>query len=376
MMYYLLFVLAYTIIFGSLIKKVNIKESKARRIYCVSVFILLFLFAALRGENVGIDTTHRYRTFNNMKALGIMYVIEETSVEVGYAALSYLLSLIFTKAWMSEVVYAAIILGIHIWFYYRYSNSLPYALALFIIFNYSSTMNTTRQYLAISIVLIGVHYIIRKRWIPAVIALGAATLFHTSAIMTFALLPFAFERFTPNRKMFLALIPVSLAAIASYSGILELLLILLPRYRHYINSTFYGATSRVSIPWLVIYTALAVLIVLRYRKDEKRQRRLKSAAVEETQREFGIFAMMFLLYAVCDITSFFFKAIYRIMRYFYVGFTIVLPESAVALFKKNQMNRLLFAALFLAVALVIGYVEFTANKYRLFPYTFFWNAYY
>lgn len=390
-MLYLMTTIGLSVFLG-IVMPTDRKDSKTRKVYCVLMFLLLFGFAALRGESVGIDTTHRYLAYEQFSDLPVTswlsHVREGTiddlsldgSDELGNSALVLILSHICSKPWFGEMVYSAFILAVHMWFFYKYCEHLPLTVELFIVFNFSATMNTTRQYIAISFFLIALHFIIQRKPLWAILFVVAAYLFHTSALICLVFCILAFKKVRITKKTFAVMIPVSVVAILLYNRLLDLLLVWLPKYSHYLNMDFYGESSGLSLFWTALYVGVLALTLMFYPKPvDLPARTLAREEWTDRQKEeeaylqrFGVQAMTFLAFAVCDTVAAFLKAIYRIMRYFYSGFTILLPEMAMKLFKKNEINRVIMYMAFLVVGLLVGYVEFKANKYDIFPYRFFW----
>lgn len=390
-MLYLMTIIGLSVFLG-VVMPTDQKGSTARKAYCVIMFLVLFGFAALRGESVGIDTAHRYVAYEQYANMSVSAWIDSVrtgaisdlsldgSDELGNSALVLLLSHICEEPWFGEIIYSAFILIVHFWFFYNYCEQLPLTTELFIIFNFSATMNTTRQYMAISFFLIATHFIIKRKPIPALLFVVAAYLFHTSALICLVFCILAFRRIKLTKRAFAILIPVSIVAILTYNKLLDVLLVWFPKYSHYLNMDFYGESSGLSIFWVALYVVILALILHLYPKavnlpmDVLEPENVLTAQKEQDEKMqiFGVNALMFLAYAVCDTVASFLKAVYRIMRYFYSGFTIMLPDTVMKLFKKNEVNRVVMYFAFLATGLVVGYMEFKANKYDIFPYRFFW----
>ncbi len=369
-MYYLLGVLGISVFAGVLFPKINDKDSKERTGYCIIIFFLLFAFSGLRGSSVGIDTANRAATYYSALGMDYEHFSSYFSTETGYEVVYYLFNSLFDQPYAMEMCFSAFIIGTHIWFFKKYASELPLTVALFIIFNFSSTMNTTRQYLAISICLIAFHFIIQRKFVQSVITILIASLFHTSALICLLFCLLAFKKVTINKKMFLLMIPTAVLFVFLYSPITSLMMQLFPHYARYLKNSYFMSSSKISIPWILIYIAVCVLTVIKYSNEEK-GRTLNED--DNGNRPFAVMSVVYLAYVASDVSAFFIKILYRIMRYFYVGFTFVLPECVTSLISKDKKSRTLFYAIFTLIAVVVGYIEFSANKYKIFPYVFFWD---
>jgi hypothetical protein len=146
-----------------------------------------------------------------------------------------------------------------------------------------------------------------------------------------------------------------------------------PHYGRYVNNSWFMSSSGISLPWIGVYLLLVILIILKYQKVGSLDYYNKNVETDLEENAYGVLSITFLVYAATDITASFIKIIYRIMRYFYIGFTILLPEVATPLIKKNEKNRKILYFLFTLMAIGIAYFEFRSNKYRIFPYIFFWQ---
>ncbi len=374
-MYYLVAVLVLTIGSGIITPQINIPGSKARKHYCLFVFFLLFLFSALRGSSVGIDTGNRARSYSVIHDYSFDYFLSRIDAEYLYRIIIWLFTRISENPYLMEAFFAGVVLGVHVWFNYLYAKELPFALALFIIFNYSATMNTTRQYLAISLFLVALHYIIHKKLIKAVLIILLSSQFHTSAYLGLLFCLLALKKVYVNKRIFLLMIPAAVFAVISYSAITNLIMQIFPQYSRYLNDSFFMSSSRISIPWIALYVLISILLFFRFNAKEKEDKKLHLSYRNQNTDDnaFGVLSIVFLVYVASDISAFFIRIIYRIMRYYYIGFTILLPDVACSFVKKDTSNRIILYVVFMLLALVVAFVEFSANKYRIFPYVFFWQ---
>lgn len=369
---YLLIVLGLSSFLGVIVP--TERGAKGRLWYCVIMFSLLFGFSGLRGINVGIDTFHRYSNFYtiaNTTLRSFPAVIPLVDKEIGYQILLFVITRVFKDPIYAEMIYSAFIIGVHLWFLNHYSKHLSLSVAMFIVFVFSASMNTTRQYIAISFFLIALHNIINGKIKPAIVFLLLGTSFHISTLICFVLLFLAFPSVIVRKTTFIKMIPICIAITLLYQIILKLVFIILPQYEHYLEFTFYTESTDIPILWICLYILITALIVLHYPTFYNPKEVDISLYHEKFRRE-SIIAIVFLAFASFDLMSISFQALYRIMRFFHVGFLIEVPEQSLWIFKDSFVNKLVLYSLFTVLIVGLGIFEFNANKYNIFPYHFFW----
>ncbi len=99
-------------------------------------------------------------------------------VNLGFSAQSFLM------------FYAVITVGIYLWFIRKYTTNIWFSIFLFITTGcYTFTLAAIKQCFAVAIALIGVDFALRKKWVPFVVFVLLASLFHPYALM-FLIVPF------------------------------------------------------------------------------------------------------------------------------------------------------------------------------------------
>ena len=171
--------------------------------------ILLILFAALRGETVGIDYPMYQAYFEQMHRGGWQFLTgpeNEYRIEFGFSLLNYVVSRFTGDVHVFMAVAAAILVGLEAIVLYR-DCAIPWlGMFLFVSFNFfGNSMSFIRQSFAIAIFMFAIRYLKENRWLPYLgIVLLAAT-FHKSILI---LLPF----------YFLAQLPIHWKTITLYAG--------------------------------------------------------------------------------------------------------------------------------------------------------------
>lgn len=204
-----------------------------RKIWTFILLLPLFLMTAFRSELVGSDTVS-YKGLYNIFANQSLTSGYHYSMEIGFRLLVKLLGYLNIGFYGFQVLYSVFIyttLGI---FFNRYSNKIAFSVFFFVTFRvFFFGMTAIRQMIAISIILISVKYILKRKFVKYLIFVLLASTFHlTSAV-------FILLYFMPFKKMDLkALVKtglISLPVIIGANYILILALSIFPKYSSYLT---------------------------------------------------------------------------------------------------------------------------------------------
>lgn len=134
---------------------------------------------------------------------------------------------------------------------------------LFMMFGYYfQSFNTMRYYFALSLSLLAMTCLLRRRYAGFVILVLLASLFHKTALITLLLYPVAARRWK-KRELAAAVVP-GLAVLLLHEKAMELLLSLYPSWEGTVD-----LAAGTSISWVNIAKCLAVLLLAYYvRADE------------------------------------------------------------------------------------------------------------
>ena len=141
----------------------------------------LIIISALR-ENVGTDFGGYVEIFEKISNS------DRTYVEYGYFLINkvvYLLGIDYRGVF----IISSLLIGVLIYFaIYNLSENITLSVILYVItINYFNSMNIVRQYIALAIFLFGLKYVKEKNFIKYIICVLAASLFHKSLLLGFAI---------------------------------------------------------------------------------------------------------------------------------------------------------------------------------------------
>lgn len=232
----------------------------ARRwtVFDVAAVTVLIAFSGLRYD-VGTDYPTYELVFNSMNPDDWASDFAESTQEVGYTLLMLVIKS-FTEDpkalfWVAAVLTVLpVYLGIK-----RLSMEPGFAVALFIAFEYTSSFNALRQYIAIALLFLAWTYLGKRNvvfWVLALIALS----FHMTAILAIVVM-LVVRRWRPTVQttlFFLGGALVAAAGVRAAPFLVSFLEVLNPRYGDYLESGQTGIGSYLSI---VAYLAMLVLVV-------------------------------------------------------------------------------------------------------------------
>lgn len=134
---------------------------------------------------------------------------------------------------------------------------------LFMMFGYYfQSFNTMRYYFALSLSLLAMTCLLRRRYAGFVILVLLASLFHKTALITLLLYPVAARRWK-KRELAAAVVP-GLAVLLLHEKAMELLLSLYPSWEGTVD-----LAAGTSISWVNIAKCLAVLLLAYYVKADE-----------------------------------------------------------------------------------------------------------
>ena len=109
---------------GLLVQKYG---GNSKKIYVCLVFGAMFLYAALRGEAVGIDNTHRYQYVRQIIDLDfreLLNFIKAGDDEAGYPFTIWLITRLFPSPHFVGMVWDAFVTFSFAYFFYKYSKDI------------------------------------------------------------------------------------------------------------------------------------------------------------------------------------------------------------------------------------------------------------
>ena len=334
-------------------------KNKKNKIFIILSCFELIIFTGLRADNVGADTlvyisavdTYSYFNIKELITIGNIYPYR---FEIGYLWITKISAYLgFSHTFFLIIISVLIYIPTH-QFFYRYSPYPILSIAIYFglgLFEYS--LGIFRQYIAISIVLLGINYILKKQLIKWTIIVGISMLFHTSAILCY---PLYFISHFIFKKIFLLTIALQPILYFISVPLIVFFTLFFPKYFTYFgkNNELNGTTSM-----LIIYNILLIIYYL-YNK----------------QRNIVVYSMNFFINSLailCCIQAmaYAFPILGRAIPYFSIFITVTIPRIIKDMFPPRQALVIVAACSLLFILLFI--YQNIDNTYIL-PFRFFWET--
>ena len=161
------------------------RPTQAKKIaYLAVIFAYLWFIATVR-VNIGNDYHDYIRIFEEIRGFSGFTAIFQYEYEIGFTLLSKLMTFFVSDSVVMYGVYSLLILAPMGWFIYKYSPNPMLSVWLYLTLTFFlNVLNFVRQSLAVSVLVLGFHFL-RQKKIPhfLVLVLVAATFHKTALVM-------------------------------------------------------------------------------------------------------------------------------------------------------------------------------------------------
>lgn len=239
------------------------QNEKTKKRFLFFLFIVLAFLAGLRAINVGKDTISYVSIFRQVSAgipLSVMHK-SDTTIELGYLFFVKMVSF-FTNSEQVFLLIQSIFICIGISkFLYDNSKNIYLSTALFYALLFTSTMNITRQYLALVLAIQCINLVDKKKYLTCIIVMIVAITIHKSSVV-FLFILFAYvmkskQYFLPTFGV-MGLIVCYLLTTSYLNKILSFL-----GYGRYIGSHYMKAATTGGM-MAYVYTIISIFGIIVY----------------------------------------------------------------------------------------------------------------
>lgn len=171
----------------------NKKQYKISGFLAVGGILILSLLAGFRANSIGTDVmTYVVYAFNRIKDYSnITQVFQKHNLEIGYELLIFICTRISKDIHFLHFITSLIINGCFYSFLKQFSKdgkiNIFIGMMVFMCMYFNTSLNIVRQFLAISIILFGVKYLFKEKYIKFLLTVLVAIQFHKSAIIGFGI---------------------------------------------------------------------------------------------------------------------------------------------------------------------------------------------
>lgn len=320
-----IYFLILILIFGSylLIDKTNIFRFDKRNLaFIIVVGIILILFSSIRADSVGIDLSLYYKIFDYTKDYTFSDIffnlfqskkflsvpVYNGEYEIGYILFTKLISIINDSSF-SYKFFTSLFINIPILFFiYKHSKKIYLSVLIYILFGfYTQSYVVIRQYMALSMTLLTVHFLIENNYKKAIVFSLISCTFHNTAVISliFILLKYFLKSFLRYSKyIFIVLVLFSFFC----KPLIEFLIINF--YPFYDDLIISGEGLKLFLLLLLITISLIIIM--------KRE--------GKTKEDVEFCFILFLLGTVLQLYTLNFSLLNRLALYFQFYIVIAIPN--------------------------------------------------
>jgi hypothetical protein len=240
------------------------RQQMVNHVTCLIIFVLLFAVSSLR-LNVGNDY------LNYVELMHLAYSRAYVPTEVGFNVLARVIY--FLCGFENYVLIFAIFAFATIYFFmkamYEQSKWFTMSIVMFMLLGYYfQSLSTVRYYLALSIALYSVKYVINRDWPRFVLVTLMGSLFHKSLLLV--LLLYIVAQLNWKRWMYVGLGILGVSCLFLKDYYLKIVIMLYPSYKD--TEYLEGGTSIVNIVRCVVILALSLWLYKDAIRDSRRNR--------------------------------------------------------------------------------------------------------
>ncbi|MEL4107004.1 EpsG family protein [Oscillospiraceae bacterium WX1] len=367
--YFVVVGLIFALAFFSLYIKSEAGPERRKKLFLAGAFFLLGLLMALRASSVGTDTETYSRIFYKIGATSRFWDI------VPSAPVYNLYNKIVFFIWPDDraiIVLNALIVSVSVAvFIYNFSDDVFVSTLCYVtMYCFFFSMNGTRQYVALSLLLLAACVLRRKKFVMGLLLASLAVGVHNTALI---FVPFLLA--TPDnvsKKTLRIFVAASVILVIFFSVIFEealgLFCRLFPRYLVYVNNAIgrsvFDAGQGRNILLTVFYAVIvAVGLLIESRPDG-------TFGLSAADRQKLRYLLLPCLISVAvGLAAAQYINILRLREYFTIYFICLIP-SIIQCFKKDKVILNITAQLTLLIPCVVQLIE---KKSGVVPYLFFWQ---
>ena len=316
---------------------------------CLIIFVLLFAVSALR-LNVGNDYL-KYVEF-----MHLVYSRAYVPTEMGFNALAYIVYYLcgFENYLLVFAIFAFATIAFFMKAMYEQSEWFTYSFILFMLLGYYfQSLSTVRYYLALSMALYAVKYVINGDWPRFALIVLIGSLFHKSLLVILVL--YVVARLHWKRWMYAALIAMGISCLFLKDIYLKIVIFLYPSYEN--TEYLSGGTSAANI---LRCAAILLLSLWLYRDHIK------------GNRVYEFYFICNLMGLVLYVFGSFMPVISRIGYYLTITHVLFIPVLIKKIDDEQKQRITLVIVTLCAIAYFALYMRGAANDgVRILPYQTF-----
>ena len=264
-------VFAFVLCFGYLYYRTN------KMIYIKTIFIILFLFVACRGNGSGDYFTYLEYS-DQIRSIGDV-LNYNFPMEIGFRLISYIKNLINAPDQFVIIVMAAISVGATYFMIVKTSNHMLLSVFIFLPIMLQFDMHATRSGVAASLGLIAMYHFKNKNWKQFILFMIMAISFHRSSLVILCIPTYYFIRkkcyLTIRKEARIQILLIIIAILPLFSIVFQVLPLLnidnvfFQKLENYLFFSRFSYPVKLYDPRIILSFAIFLSSVLVYYKTKK-----------------------------------------------------------------------------------------------------------
>lgn len=318
---------------------------RASPVFLLASFAILFLVSGTRVD-VGVD----YPSYAN--AFTELYLYGFSPFEAGFQMLLDAIQLFTANPQWLFIVTAFITIGLIYVSIVKFSVNPALSVFLFTTMGFfSHSLNLTRQFIAVAIMLYAFSYVITKKPVRFVLAILVASLFHKTV---FIMLPLYYLLRLKLKPMHYLLIGIVSGAVALFQDLIINTLVV-SFYPQYYNETFIG--DRIVSPYYIIL-GVALLSLTAYL--------LKKKAMSLSSISDRVYINLVFLVSIAHIFYVWLPLSNRVFLYLDIALILIIPKL-LSYIERKYIRRAALAVMVIYFTYA-AYISLATNANEVLPY--------
>src|SRR5690625_3220579 len=354
------------------------RKSINKKIWVFVLVTPLLILSALRAPTVGNDTFNYLRSYTTVSQESF-FSHSQSRLEIGYIYYMRVIAQLGFSYLGFQVITSTLTLFSVSRFIYKYSSSIAFSFYIFMTTRmFFGTMNISRQYLAMAILLFSVELIKKRKFIKFSFLVLIATSFHSTAIVFLIVYPLS--KLKLNAMTTIKLIVVGIFSGLFFDQIVQVFLSITGRYAGYLEGRYFNFEGNIAIYLSLIINFLFFVLAFstkywKYKDQDilKNQINTKSNLPKfkiSNENIWYVFCLLTLILSIAGLNS---TIIGRIESYFSIFFLAYIP-SVLKSVKSRHLRVIVtlgvIVGLFASFVVVMVY---RPNWTTVFPYQWYWN---
>ena len=331
------------------------------------LIIPLFVQCAFRATSVGNDTLTYYYGFDRIKNYSsLLEMVTESRYEIGYSTVTYLFSKLGFDYYFLQLVLSAFIYFSIFVFINKYSSNFYLSCFVLVTLRYSvGTMNTTRMWLAISILLYSIDYVLNKKLIPFVLIVLLASSFHFTSLIFLLLYPLSSVKLD-LKKIIIVTLSSAVVLLVGRPFFIQITS-LIGRYQGYLNSEYFNFEGNIAI-LITLAIDLSLFIFTYYcLRNESSVNSDSGISIINIQL---VSALVVLSLSIIGLSN---TIMARLSAYYGVFYMLSIPNSINILSNNNSKLYIKNIIMLFLFAQFIVVMIYRPNWNGVLPYHFWWE---